>query len=90
MTDQEPKRRKRPGDANQLAKRVVDIATGVVVAEGSHTQAERDKDAAAVSLGRRGGLKGGVARASSLTPERRKEIAQKAAKMRWAAKTEKE
>lgn len=34
-------------------------------------------------LGRKGGLKGGKARASKLTPEQRKEIAQKAAKVRW-------
>lgn len=42
-----------------------------------------DKDPAAVSLGRRGGLKGGPVRAASLTPERRAEIARKAAQTRW-------
>jgi hypothetical protein len=41
------------------------------------------KDPAAVDLGRRGGLKGGRARAASLTPERRREIAQQAAAARW-------
>lgn len=41
------------------------------------------KDPAAVSLGRRGGLKGGKARAESLSPERRAEIAKKAAEARW-------
>jgi len=41
------------------------------------------KDAAAVSLGRRGGLKGGKARAESLTAKKRSEIAKKAAKVRW-------
>jgi hypothetical protein len=40
----------------------------------------------AVELGRRGGIKGGPARANALTPERRKEIAQKAANTRWAKK----
>jgi len=35
------------------------------------------------ALGRRGGLKGGRARAEKLTPEERKEIARKAAKARW-------
>ena len=45
------------------------------------------KNEAAVTLGRAGGLKGGKARANSLTPERRKEIAQKAAAKRWG-KTE--
>ena len=37
----------------------------------------------AVSLGRRGGLKGGTARAAKMTAERRVEIARKAAKTRW-------
>ncbi|MFC1909465.1 hypothetical protein ACFLXD_06445 [Chloroflexota bacterium] len=35
-------------------------------------------------LGRLGGLKGGKARAESLTPERRSEIAKKAAQARWS------
>jgi hypothetical protein len=39
--------------------------------------------ALARELGRRGGLKGGRARAEKLTPEERKEIARKAAKARW-------
>jgi hypothetical protein len=42
------------------------------------------KNPAAVALGRLGGLKGGDARAASMTPARRKEIAQRAAKQRWA------
>jgi hypothetical protein len=45
------------------------------------------KDPAAVSLGRRGGLKGGKARASKLTPEQRAEIARKAAAARWGKKS---
>jgi hypothetical protein len=44
----------------------------------------RQKNEAAVSLGRLGGLKGGKARADKLTPERRKEIAQRAITQRWA------
>jgi hypothetical protein len=36
-----------------------------------------------VSLGRRGGLKGGKARAKALTPEQRAEIARAAASARW-------
>lgn len=44
----------------------------------------REKDPAAVSLGRRGGLKGGKARAAKLTPEQRSEIAKKAAETRWS------
>jgi hypothetical protein len=44
------------------------------------------KNAAAVELGRRGGLVGGAARAKSLSAKRRSEIAQRAAKKRWAKK----
>jgi hypothetical protein len=44
---------------------------------------EAVKDAKAVSLGRLGGLKGGKARADRLTPEKRIEIAKKAANARW-------
>lgn len=42
-----------------------------------------NKDPKAVTLGRMGGLKGGKARADSLTPAKRKEIATKAAEKRW-------
>lgn len=45
-----------------------------------------EKNPAAVELGRRGGLKGGKARASKMTPEERSESARKAAKARWAKK----
>ena len=61
----------RQGDANQLAARIVAQVTG-------HAK-PRKKNPAAVALGRRGGLKGGKARAASLTPEQRSEIAKKAA-----------
>lgn len=74
-------RKKTSKDANQLAKSIVDRATGSERAE--HDPIERDKDPAAVALGRRGGLKGGKARADSLTPEQRAEIARKAAFSRW-------
>jgi hypothetical protein len=47
------------------------------------SQATAEKNPAAVELGRRGGLIGGKARAASMTPEKRKEIAQKAAQARW-------
>ena len=40
-------------------------------------------DPAAVALGRKGGLKGGKARAAKLTPEQRSEIAKRAAGARW-------
>lgn len=65
---------KRPRDANQLAKSIVDIATGE----------ESDEESATVIRARKGGLKGGAARANALTPEERSEIAKKAAKARWS------
>jgi hypothetical protein len=77
-----PKHPKRPRDPNQLAKLIVDLASGEK-AEAAPPPPDPNKDAAAVSLGRRGGLKGGVARAASLTPEQRQEIARKAAAKRW-------
>lgn len=46
-----------------------------------------EKNPAAVALGRLGGLKGGKARAKSLSPKKRKEIAKKAALTRWNNKT---
>lgn len=47
---------------------------------------EPEKNPAAVALGRMGGRKGGPARAAKLTPEQRKESAQKAARARWGEK----
>lgn len=75
-------RPKRPRDANQLAKAIVDLATG----EAEEKKPESEKDPAAVALGRKGGLKGGKARAEKLTPEQRSEIARHAAKARWGKK----
>lgn len=73
------KKPKRPRDANQLAAFVVGLATG----ELDEIKTDEGKDPAAVSLGRRGGLKGGKARADSLSARRRREIAKKAAAARW-------
>lgn len=79
-----PKRSsKRPRDANQLAHRIVQEATGEAPPEPA---ADDDKDPAAVSLGRRGGLKGGKARAEKLSKKRRHEIAKTAAAVRWRRK----
>ena len=74
--------RKRPRDLNSLAAFLVDAATSD---EPRPEAEERVKDPAAVSLGRKGGLKGGKARAASMTPERRSEIAKEAAEARWRA-----
>lgn len=71
---------RKPTDASQLAKSIVDIATGAA----TDTPA-RPKDAAAVALGRKGGLKGGKARAKSMTAEERSAAASKAATARWKA-----
>jgi hypothetical protein len=72
----------RPRDPHQLAKFVADIATGERA--DSHPLTDDGKDLAAVLLGRRGGLKGGPARAEKLTADRRSEIAAKAAQERWS------
>lgn len=73
---------KRPRDTNQLAKSIVDIATG----EAEEEQPNAGKDPAAVALGRKGGLKGGKARAQKLTKEERSQIARTAAIKRWSSK----
>jgi hypothetical protein len=76
------KRPKRPRDPSQLAKRVIDIATGEVK-DREPTPEEQGKDPAAVALGRKGGLKGGKARAESMSSVARQKAAKKAALARW-------
>jgi hypothetical protein len=85
-----PKRPKRPRDFNQLAHQVFLEAVGEaprqpepVETPKAPAKPERAKDPAAVSLGRRGGLKGGPARAAKLSAEERSEIGKKAAAKRW-------
>jgi hypothetical protein len=70
---------KRPSDPNELAAQIVGEATG----ELPVADPNEGKDPAAVALGRKGGLKGGKARAAKLTPEERREAAKKAAAARW-------
>ncbi len=79
-----PKRssKKNIRDLNVLAAHIVEQATGEPTPK--NISEESTKNPAAVALGRLGGLKGGKARASSLTPEQRKEIARKAAQARWS------
>jgi hypothetical protein len=67
-----------PTDRNQLAKYIVDMSTREIP--------EQAKNPAAVALGRLGGLKGGKARAASMSAAKRKQIAKDAAKKRWAKK----
>ena len=78
--------KKRPRDTNKLAKSIVDIANGEAE-DREPTPEEQGKDPAAVSLGRRGGMKGGKARAKTLTAQRRSEIAKDAAQSRWRKPT---
>lgn len=75
-----PNGEKRPADAIGLAVTVARIATGEV----EDVPEDDGKDKAAQALGK----KGGAARAASMTPERRAEIAKKAAAKRWASKQE--
>jgi hypothetical protein len=72
---------KRPRDTNQLAKFIVDLATGE---QSEPTPAQTGKDPAAVALGRKGGLKGGKARAEKLSPKKRSAIAKTASQARWS------
>jgi hypothetical protein len=73
-----PRGEKRPADAIGLAVMIGKIATGEIVDERG------DVKSAAAQLGSLGGKK----RAETMTPERRAEIAQKAAKARWGAEKE--
>lgn len=70
----------RPRDPSQLAKLMVDIAAGETE---DRILTDDGRDLAAVLMGRLGGLKGGKARAKSLSSERRSEIAREAARKRW-------
>lgn len=72
---------KRPRDPNQLAKLIVDIATGE--AEDTVSDAKRRPS----SKRRAGGIKGGKNRAEQLTAEQRQDIARIAAQARWKKKT---
>ena len=71
------KRPKRPRDPNVLAKLIVDIASG------SATDEKPEPPSPGSEFARQGGLKGGRARADKLSPDRRAEIARKAAEKRW-------
>jgi len=76
--------RKRPRDLNALAASIVHDATDEDQDDTTAPTEDEGKDPIAVALGRRGGLKGGKARADKLTPEQRSEISRKAARARWS------
>ena len=75
-----PTRSSKPRDANQAAKHILDQLTG----DAPKEEPPPIKNAAAVALGRLGGVKGGVARAAKLSPKKRSAIAKKAAAARWS------
>lgn len=69
------RRRKMEPDVNQIAHWITAQTTG--------SEPATKKNPHAVALGQLGGRKGGPARRDALTPERRSEIASKAARIRW-------
>ncbi len=77
-----PKRSRTPRQTDENA-RAFDV---VKIATEEQDETPRVKNAAAVALGRLGGLKGGKARAAKLSKKRRAEIARKAARKRWEKK----
>lgn len=75
---------KRPRDTNQLAWQIVQEATGQAT---KPPQVVDTRNPAAVALSELGASKGGKARAAKLSVKRRKQIARKAARVRWQKKT---
>jgi hypothetical protein len=69
-------------DVNEIAANILRAATG----EPDDLTLKGKKNPAAVALGRLGGLKGGKARAASLSKAKRSQIAKKAATARWKAR----
>lgn len=87
-----PKRSSKSTDPIKSAKRVLDEIIAKHDPESITLEKVKEAEAsgknlAAVALGRLGGLKGGKARAESLSARKRKQIAKKAAKARWSTKT---
>lgn len=89
--------KKLPKDPNKLAYEIVRLSTEEAEepkeAEKPEQAAGKPIERSAISeylatIGRKGGLKGGKARASKLTPEQRTAISQKAAQARWSKKSE--
>lgn len=71
-------KRSRTKDVNQIANAMVEA-----IASGNVPKTEDGKNPFAVALGRRGGLKGGPARAAKLSPKQLSDSAKKAARARW-------
>jgi len=77
------KQKKMPTDLNQRAKAIVDFATS----DEPEADPHEGKDPAAVALGRKGGQKGGKARAEKMSPDERSEAARRAVNARWSRDT---
>ena len=76
--------KKLPKDQNKLAAEIVRLSTEVPIELHNATEFKGSPLSQYLAeIGRKGGLKGGKARAESLSPKKRKEIAKKAAKARW-------
>lgn len=80
-----PNRSRKQKDTQQLARSVLDsiVPDAEPDKPAPAKKAEKVKDPAAVALGRKGGLKGGKARAAKLTKEQLSASAKKAAAARW-------
>jgi hypothetical protein len=70
---------------NTKTKSIVNVVVGDPIQEDAF-EAPKEKNPAAVALGRLGGLKGGKARAMKLSAKKRTQIARKAAQARWESK----
>jgi hypothetical protein len=78
------KQSKMPADPNRRAKATVDAIDAIL--DSWPEPVEREKDPERVARGKLGGAKGGNLRAEKLSPERRAEIARKAAAARWGTR----
>lgn len=79
------KQSKMPADPNQRAKATVDAIDAIL--DRWPEPVPQEKDPERVARGKVSGAKGGSVRASKLSPERRSEIARKAAAARWGKDT---
>jgi hypothetical protein len=84
----ERSKKQRSRDPNELAYQIMLESTGQAPKfDPAEQKPDPSRNPHAVALGRLGGLKGGAARAASLSPKKRSQIAAKAAKARWDKKS---
>jgi hypothetical protein len=88
MMPKRTSKKSKPTDISQLARAFVEEATGESLTDQPlpkelPKEPTRQKNPAAVALGKLGGKKGGDARAKNLSPEQRQAIARHAAQARW-------